>query len=71
MKYKWWQAYIAWCDRMGFTENSQRCCAPRLAEPSLSNARSAQKAKAQDVTSSKLTSDEIEPSAKCSQHDSH
>jgi hypothetical protein len=32
---KWWRAYIRWCDRMGLTEDNQRCCVPKLADPAL------------------------------------
>lgn len=32
---KGWQAYIDWCDSMGFTPENRRCCAPQLAEPEL------------------------------------
>ncbi|WP_428636416.1 hypothetical protein [Shewanella sp.] len=35
MLVKWWQAYVAWCDRMGLTPENQRCCAPKLSEPDL------------------------------------
>jgi len=30
-----WQKYTSWCDKMGLTENSQRCCMPRLQDPPL------------------------------------
>ncbi len=31
-----WQAYIKWCDAMGLTPESKRCCAPRLQDPDIS-----------------------------------
>lgn len=30
-----WRAYIAWCDKMGLTEDNKRCCVPNLSEPPL------------------------------------
>ncbi|MGI2258031.1 hypothetical protein [Shewanella sp. GXUN23E] len=30
-----WTGYCDWCDRMGLTPESRRCCAPSLSDPQL------------------------------------
>ena len=30
-----WGKYIQWCDLMGLTPESKRCCAPQLSDPQL------------------------------------
>ncbi|TVP10060.1 hypothetical protein AYI96_13925 [Shewanella sp. MSW] len=32
---KCWKSYIRFCDSLGLTEDSRRCCMPRLSDPPL------------------------------------
>ena len=34
-----WTRYIRWCDVMGLTPESRRCCAPHLSDPQLQFAK--------------------------------